>query len=112
MDEKDLITQLEKIKNGTHEELLRRKLVVDKDVDKKIAAADRFRKLQIKNIHDLYEYEVNVLQAQREVTIPCRTIKYLSITLPILSYTCYIIEIIDRYRQQVYTRTRISTRNI
>ena len=69
LDEKDLVIQLEKIKNGTHEELLRRKLIVDKDIDKKIAAADRFRKLQIKNIHDLYEYEVNVLQAQREVTI-------------------------------------------
>ena len=98
MDEKDLIIQLEKIKNGTHEELLRRKLIVDKDIDKKIAAADRFRKLQIKNIHDLYEYEVNVLQAQREVTMPHYTIpiNYLSLLHYLclsytISYTPYIL---------------------
>ena len=67
VDTNDLILQIEKVKNGTHEELLRRKSVIEKDADKRIAAADRFRKLQIKNINDLYEFEVTVLLSQKEV---------------------------------------------
>jgi hypothetical protein len=67
LDESDIAGQLEKAKNGTHEELLRRKSLIDREIEKKIAAADRLRKLQIKNINDLYEFEVVSFQTQFQV---------------------------------------------
>jgi hypothetical protein len=68
-DENDVERQIDKVREGTHEELNRRKIAVERDSDKRIAAADRFRKLQMKNIQDLYEYELANLQVQREVRI-------------------------------------------
>lgn len=68
-DEKELAIQIEKARSGSNEELNRRRTIIERDIDKRIASADRLRKLQIKNINDLYEYEVSALQAQREVRL-------------------------------------------
>jgi len=86
-DENELTSQLEKVRNGTHEELVRRKSVVEKESDRKIAAADRHRKLQIKNIHDLYDYEVSNLQSAREVCLYC-ILFYCIVNIP---YSVYIL---------------------
>ena len=46
------------IKEGTHKELLKRAEALNRAKENKIAAADRHRKMQIKNINAQYEYEV------------------------------------------------------
>lgn len=46
------------ILEGSHDEILRRSLALEKAKELRIAAADKHRKLQIKNINELYEYEV------------------------------------------------------
>ena len=48
-----------KIRNGSYRELARLSEGLNRVKEKKIAAADKHRKLQIKNINDLYEYEVS-----------------------------------------------------
>ena len=67
-DEKDIEQQLEKARSGNHDELQRRKSVIERDIEKKIVAADRFRKLQLKNINDLYDFEIISLQSQCQVS--------------------------------------------
>lgn len=46
------------IKEGTHTELVKRAEALNRAKENKIAAADRHRKMQIKNINAQYEYEV------------------------------------------------------
>ena len=67
-DEKDIEQQLEKARSGNHDELARRKSIIERDIEKKIVAADRFRKLQLKNINDLYDFEIISLQSQCQVS--------------------------------------------
>eukprot|EP01039_Chlorochromonas_danica_P000908 gene907-990_t len=52
-----------KVKDGSHSELLLRVQGLEVEKEKQIAAADRHRKLQIKNINQLYDYEVEDAQA-------------------------------------------------
>ena len=47
-----------RIRSGSYTELLRQSESLNRVKEKKIAAADKHRKLQIKNINDLFEYEV------------------------------------------------------
>ena len=49
---------IEKIRSGLHAELERRATALQKARDRKIASCDRHRKLQIRNINQIYEYEV------------------------------------------------------
>jgi len=48
-----------KIRDGSYRELTRLSEGLNRIKEKKIAAADKHRKLQIKNINDLYEYEIS-----------------------------------------------------
>ena len=50
-----LITQ---IRNGLHGELERRSTSLQKAKDRRIASCDRHRKMQIKNVNQMFEYEV------------------------------------------------------
>jgi hypothetical protein len=54
----DLEEAVSRIRAGSYSELLRQSESLNRVKEKKIAAADKHRKLQIKNINDLYEYEV------------------------------------------------------
>lgn len=51
------------IRNGNNPDLNRRAAALDKLKEKHIASADRHRKLQIKNINQLYEFEVEDAEA-------------------------------------------------
>lgn len=46
------------VKDGSHAELVKRAEALNRAKENKIAAADRHRKMQIKNITAQYEYEV------------------------------------------------------
>ena len=54
----DLEEAVSRIRAGSYSELLRQSESLTRVKEKKIAAADKHRKLQIKNINDLFEYEV------------------------------------------------------
>lgn len=56
--DREIEIEISAIKDGSHPCLLRNYEALQRAKDKKIAEADRIRKLQIKNIHQLYEYEV------------------------------------------------------
>jgi hypothetical protein len=61
-----------RIRTGSYAELLRQSESLNRVKEKKIAAADKHRKLQIKNINDLFEYEVLDATAQRRFIIDNR----------------------------------------
>jgi hypothetical protein len=54
---------IRKIREGSHEELQQRAYALEQEKQKHIAAADRHRQDQIKNINQLFEYEVEDAQA-------------------------------------------------
>jgi len=62
--EQDFELAVAKVRNGTYQELARLAEGLTRIKEKKIAAADKHRKLQIKNINDLYEYEVSDASAR------------------------------------------------
>jgi len=62
--EQDFELAVAKVRNGTYQELARLAEGLARIKEKKIAAADKHRKLQIKNINDLYEYEVSDASAR------------------------------------------------
>jgi hypothetical protein len=59
---------------GEHLELQQRSVALARQRDKRIAAADRFKKLQIKAIHELFEYEKQDAAAQYEVMCHCHVL--------------------------------------
>ena len=67
VDDAEIRKQLEEsinaVMNLSHAEISKRVVVFNKVKEKKIAAADRHRKLQIRNINELYEYEVQETEA-------------------------------------------------
>lgn len=67
VDDAEIRKQLEDSINAamnlSHAEISKRVVVFNKVREKKIAAADRHRKLQIRNINELYEYEVQETEA-------------------------------------------------
>ncbi len=67
VDDAEIRKQLEEsinaVMNLSHTEISKRMVVFNKVKEKKIAAADRHRKLQIRNINELYEYEVQETEA-------------------------------------------------
>jgi hypothetical protein len=58
---------IQQIQSGLHGELERRSVALQKAKDKKIASCDRHRKLQIRNINQLFEYDVEDANAIYEV---------------------------------------------
>lgn len=58
------------VKAGSHAHLLRRAQALQGEKDKLLSAADRHRKQQIKNINQLYEYELEDAQALYQVLPP------------------------------------------
>lgn len=58
---------IEQIHSGLHGELERRSVALQKAKDKKVASCDRQRKLQIRNINQLFEYEIEDANAIYEV---------------------------------------------
>ncbi len=57
-----------KVRQGTHAELEKRAEALHRAKENKMAAADRHRKMQIKNINLLYEYELEDAGALYNVT--------------------------------------------
>jgi len=55
---------IEGIKNGKNIEMIKRAQALQRIKERSIAAADRHKKLQIKNISELYDYEVADAEAQ------------------------------------------------
>ena len=66
--EKDLETSIAAVANGSHTEISRRSAALIKARDKKKAASDRHRKLQIKNINELYDFELQEADAIFQVS--------------------------------------------
>jgi hypothetical protein len=60
-------------------------VALQKALEKRIAAADRFRKLQIQNANNLYDYEIAESKAVYEVQFGTR-----AVTSAIMVY-CYIV---------------------
>ncbi len=60
---------VEQIQTGQHPELRRRNVPLERMKEKHIAACDRHRKEQIKNINQMYEYEIEDAKAQHQVRI-------------------------------------------
>ena len=58
---------IQEIRNGSHPELLRRGVSLQQLREKQIASCERHRKEQIKNINQLYDYEVEDANALFEV---------------------------------------------
>uniref|UniRef100_A0A7S2GDF9 Uncharacterized protein n=1 Tax=Octactis speculum TaxID=3111310 RepID=A0A7S2GDF9_9STRA len=60
-DYKEMIEEIERerdlLTGGTHPEITRRSAILQKNCQRRIAAAKRFRDLQIENIRGLYDYE-------------------------------------------------------
>lgn len=65
----DLAKQVEKVRSGTHVDFERRKCLLQRELEKQLTSADRFRKLQIKNINELYDFEVEDAKARYEVRL-------------------------------------------
>lgn len=63
----DLAEHTKSIRSGTHSEFLKRKEALVFEMEKKIAIADRYRKLQIKNINDLYDFELEEIKSRFQV---------------------------------------------
>lgn len=67
VDDAEIRKQLEEsitaVMNLSHAEVSKRVAVFNKVKDKRVAAADRHRKLQIRNINELYDYEVQETEA-------------------------------------------------
>ncbi len=63
----DIAQQTEKIRNGTHTELLRRKESLVRGMEKRIAIADRFRKLQLRNVNQLHDFEIDEAKSAFQV---------------------------------------------
>ncbi len=59
---------IEQVQTGNHVELRRRNVALERLKEKHIAACDRHRREQIKNINQLYEYEIEDAKAQYQVT--------------------------------------------
>ena len=62
-----LAEELQLIKDGNHPVMLQRKRELFKEMDKKIIMADKYRKTQIRNINELYDFEIQDIKAQFEV---------------------------------------------
>ncbi len=58
-----------KVKEGTHLELEKRAVALRRAKENKMASADRHRKMQIKNINLLYEYELEDANALYNVML-------------------------------------------
>ena len=67
--EQDLQDAILAVKEGSHGEVSKRSNNLLRTKDKRIATADRHRKLQIKNINELYDYEVQDSEALFQVTL-------------------------------------------
>ena len=65
--EQDLQEAIFAVKDGTHAEVAKRSNNLLRIKDKRVATADRHRKLQIKNINELYDYEVQDSEALFQV---------------------------------------------
>jgi hypothetical protein len=63
----ELAEQIERVHNGTFPKVANAQEALLREMEKKVAIADRYRKLQIKNINELYESEIVELKARFEV---------------------------------------------
>lgn len=65
----ELADQIERVQNGTFPKVATAQAALYRELERKIAIADRYRKLQIRNIEDLYAAEVTELKARFEVSV-------------------------------------------
>ncbi len=65
----DIDNAVLRVKDGTHLELQKRAESLRKAKENKMASADRHRKMQIKNINLLYEYELEDANALYNVSL-------------------------------------------
>jgi hypothetical protein len=63
----ELAEQIERVQKGTFPKVVNAQEALLRELERKIAIADRYRKLQIKNVNELYESEVVELKARFEV---------------------------------------------
>ena len=66
---RELVDHIQAIRNGTFPKLIAVRENLLREMDKRVAIADRHRKLQIKNINELYESEVLETKARFEVDL-------------------------------------------
>jgi hypothetical protein len=63
-----VLEQIDQVRTGTHIDIARKKEQLGSDMERKIAASDRYRKLQIKNINELYDFEIEEAKTRFEVS--------------------------------------------
>ncbi len=78
--ESDIVNAISKIKDGSHTELQSKAHALNRAKENKMAAADRHRKMQIKNINLQYEYDLEDANALYNVS---NFIAFLHFTLTI-----------------------------
>lgn len=71
MIEKEAENLIAQVKNGLHAELERRSIALQKARDRRIVSCDKHRRAQIRNINQLYEYEVEDANAIYKVFYSC-----------------------------------------
>lgn len=67
--DREIDKEIAEIRNGTHPNLVLGAKALEEAKQKKIDASDRHRKMQIKNINALYEYEVEDATALFNVSV-------------------------------------------
>lgn len=101
--DKEIEKEIAEIKAGRHPNLLQATESLEHAKEKKIHAADRHRKMQIKNINALYEYEVEDANALYKVRF-CSQLEVGGVAIDwieskVNTKNLFIYEYLDVYRK-------------